>query len=238
MEYGRVDGNDTLDTVVIDFANNTITTLLGDGLGGFSYASSHTFPGGLKSADLGDVNGDLMTDVVVIAGLEVAVLAGMGDGLFELNPSPAELNEAQFTTDATLSDVNDDGVLDLVYTTHRSGPGGDVWIWAGNGAGNFALLGNHQVFPYPEQIEIADVNDDGIIDIGAVNNGDSIVFLLGEGAGAFSSPIGFGIEGIASDFAFGDVDGDADLDVVVLQSHTLYDESRLITLFGDPALYP
>ena len=113
-----------------------------------------------------------------------------------------------------------------------------MWIWEGDGVGGFELIRTFNVFPYPEMIEIADVNADDIVDIGMVGAGAIVFFVLGEGAGQFSPPIGFGIAGIASDFALEDLDGDSNLDVVVTQSNTYYDASRLITLFGDPSLYP
>lgn len=191
-----------------------------------------------------DFNGDGIPDLAIANSYynnTIGILLGNGDGTFRHIKS----YDAGGASPATIlaSDLNGDGKVDLVVLNqcHYQSCGGDavISIFLGNGDGTFELAhgydsggrGLNGGLGVPE-IALADVNQDGKMDIVALNcasrsasecgDGNGVVaVLLGNGDGTFQSPIisNSGGPRLGSGMAVADLNGDGLPDLVV--SHSL-----------------
>ncbi len=187
---------------------------LGDGFGGFSFASS--FPGFVPSV-AGDFDGDGLMDVASAlnsfgVSSEVIVSFGTGDGHFR---EPAKFPLAKFPSRGLSIDLNADGKPDVLILDTS----GNLTALLGDGAGGFGppvttaltLTGSFDLV-------VGDFDEDGFPDVvlyGYENPyGYSLIFLHGDGAGHFGPPVrtpavaGFGL-------AAGDFNGDHHLDIAL-----------------------
>jgi hypothetical protein len=126
-----LDGDEVEDLAVASFGSDTVSILLGDGDGTFTPAPSlDTFAGGPLQVAVGDVNEDLVPDLVVVnegtcgpvCGKPTEVFVGNGDGTFA-----APVGTMYFPGGSVaVLDVDGDGHLDLVG-------GNPVSVWYGDG---------------------------------------------------------------------------------------------------------
>ena len=102
-------------------------------------------------------------------------------------PAPAFVNKSAVTvasgnaSDLAIADLNEDGKLDIVTTSHFSG----VVILFGSGDGKFTAGPNIDVAA-SEFVRAVDLNSDTHVDL--VATGDQIAVLLGKGDGTFAPP--------------------------------------------------
>jgi len=127
-----------VDAILSDTGGPDVAVLLGNGNATFqavrTFASGSTF-GGL---DAGDVNGDGIPDVVMTnAGFSnypnhnLAVMLGNGDGTLA---APVTFAAGNGPESVAVSDVNGDGVADLLVSDYGDGT---VGVILGGGNGNF-----------------------------------------------------------------------------------------------------
>jgi len=159
------------------------------------------------------VNGDRHTDLLVVnqQSNDVSVLLGNGDGTFQSLPRIAV---GQTPTRAAVGDVSGDGIQDLVTANQGAS---DLSVLLGNGNGTFQPERRLPVEPNPLSVAIDDFNRDGRADLAVAYGGfRNVSRLLGNGDGTFQpqTTIPSGSHSF-SDIAAGDVDGDANADLVV-----------------------
>ncbi len=198
--------------------------LLGRGDGTFEPQT--TWAVGRFPSDLavGDVNGDGIPDLVVSnkglvgEGIEdtVSVLIGNGDGTFR--------TQVKYTTGGrpdrvSIADMNKDGLADLV-TVNREGPVGmprNVSILFGLGGGAFGSRQDYALSVFPEQLVVADLNNDGWKDVAACGNQDSqslVVVRMGGAGGVLGSESSYSASYAAQELGVGDLNGDGKLDLI------------------------
>jgi hypothetical protein len=164
-----VNNDGKLDLCVAMTSTSRVAILLGNGNGTFSAAPDYdTTLSSLYGIVAGDLNKDGRLDLVITspASGSLAVALGNGDGSFiapgiypasllssPWNPSPGEV---------ALSDVNEDGNLDIVYANSGSS---SVGILLGDGVGNFFGPSEFPVGGGSLAVAIADLNKDGWPDI-------------------------------------------------------------------------
>ncbi len=154
--------------------SNFVSIFAGSGQGWFLPPQSYSVQIAVSGIAAGDLNGDGITDLVIIGRnpplsdtRDTAVLLGNADGTF----SPAKAYTLGIGGDGSviLRDMNNDGKLDLIV-------GGGIAF--GNGNGTFASVTAQGTG------QIADLNHDGNLDMLAVA-GSGVTEHLGDGHGNF-----------------------------------------------------
>jgi flagellin-like hook-associated protein FlgL len=166
------------------------------------------------------MNGDGSLDVVVVnqGGRSVSVLVGNGDGTFKAalstSTNPPVTGAGSWGMD--VGDVNGDGILDVV-TGNRNFPGaGSVSVMIGRGDGTFNQATTMSTAADTRDVELADLNGDGNLDIISADFGDDqISIFLGNGNGTFQSRISMTLtDGPIKPLAE-DINNDGKLDLIV-----------------------
>ena len=215
-----LNGDGKPDLITANFANNTVSVLLGNGNGSFQSQALYavgTHPLGVAVADL---NGDGKPDIIAANNESdsISVLLGNGNGTFQsqttfgVGLNPYAVAVADISGDGK-SDVVVSGLLALKPYPSTFG----VAVLLGNGDGTFqnpatiATGKNSQ----SNSVTIADLNGDGKPDL-AVANGESstVSVLLGNGNGTFQGPATFGT-GYAINVAVADLNGDGKPDLTI-----------------------
>jgi hypothetical protein len=196
------------------------------GLGGFAFAApvKTAFKTAVNPLAAGrDVDGDGVPDVLVQLGREqhfaLELLHEQSDGTLG---TPVKLPTPSSTRTPVVTDLNHDGILDLVMGIHPLSPlsGVDGYgVLLGRGGGHFAPLAIH-----PDDVAftfaVGDVDGDGIPDLVSVFSPDIDDYGLqalvrkGRGDGTFTAPHtpSFPIASVA--IALADVNGDGKPDIL------------------------
>jgi len=176
----------------LDFATSGNLIALGNGDGTFRNPTdivSSPPAAGFSGIAAGDINKDGWTDLVLTnseffqANLTVLLNNEMG-GFTQV-----AANFGSVTTQPILTDLNQDGYLDLVLRPNSSG----AEIYLGNGTGTFTSQtvlsgpGGAAGFNY-----VADVNGDGIPDL-LVLGYETVDVYLGEGSATYAPAFGLGV---------------------------------------------
>jgi len=218
---GDFNGDLKPDAVVLD--DNGIELQLGDGQGGLGPPTTVAVIGG-DVLTVADFNGDGKLDLAMGRFGHVDVLLGNGDGTFTSTYSQDLTGGAIAFLLAV--DVDGDHHLDLLLDDDQS-----LEVLIGNDDGTFQDPIDYPANA-PRAIAAADFDEDGALDIAAVNGGPSLSILFGNGDGSFGAPtvipVGSSLDGVAA----GDVDGDGHADVAVAISGSGAD-AYLGILVGD-----
>lgn len=207
-----IDGDGDLDILVMNVFGGTPKTgsltnpyfLINDGAGHFSRAddrlptpiSTRVGTEKFTSVSFLDVNGDGKPDLFLGThgdGAENSkILLNNGAGRFSAEiPMPQALLTGQYNINDTLvADLNGDGRLDLVLAVAVEGyTSGRIQILINEGGGQFSdRTSSSLVDPtmprFPESIQAADVNGDGLPDL-VVRSGTTRPVYLNDGQGHF-----------------------------------------------------
>ena len=230
LALADVNKDGKLDALTANYGNNTVSVLLGNGLGGFTLQNIKLSTGtGTQPQDvaIADVNGDGKLDALIaVSGPTVnpssnahtlAVLLGNGLGGFTLQPNQPSTGVNSQPVSLVLGDVNNDGKLDALTANFYSNKQG---VLLGDGAGSFALQTNSPsagAGGSPAGVAAADLNGDSKLDFVTANSAaNKVAVLVGDGLGNFSlsgSP-GSGSGSIPYGIITADVNGDGKPDVI------------------------
>lgn len=144
---------------------------------------------GLSHLAVGDMNKDGHVDLVVAerAHQDLLFFLGKGDGSFQAPVTQALGNDSPGNIE--LVDVDQDGNVDLVMVINSLltkmidgqkiyDSGHTVQIWRGNGMGTFQKQGmSYEVGRDPGSLVVADLNQDGYLDIITASYTDSTIFV-------------------------------------------------------------
>lgn len=233
-----VDGDGDLDLLVgnigcsilsCDGENNRL--YLNDGRGNFSDATAQlpSFQDQTNAIAVGDVDGDGDLDVVIGNGYydeQNRLLINDGSGTF-VDATATQLPvSANATQSVALGDVDGDGDLDLICGNGYAG-GEQNRLYLNDGLGTFTDVTTAQLPSAAEDTQgvcLLDIDGDGDLDLAIANRsfffGVSVNRLyINDGQGTFqdvtASHLPPGLYG-ATAVAAGDVDGDGDQDLVLV----------------------
>jgi hypothetical protein len=215
------------DMAVANENGDSVTVLLGDGIGGFSTSSTVGGLGDARFVDVGDFNGDGNPDLIAAlrTGSNVAVLFGNGAGDF---PTSTNVNVGFIQSSVRPGDFNGDGKLDFIAFSF--GTANQLSVALGNGVGGFSIApGSPVQMGFAASGTLNDFNKDGKLDVALARVSPAqVIVMYGDGTGALTAdaPISFAtnLAGIfTADF---NVDGNLDLAVP-------HSDDSLTLLFGD-----
>lgn len=222
VALGDLDGDKDLDAVVANDFGGAETVWLNNGLGSFTaHPTTPSFGGGFsRDVALADLDGDSDLDAVVANDSDAAetVWLNNGSGVFSAHPTTASFGTG-FSKAVALADLDGDGDRDAVVANTSQ----EATVWRNNGTGSFS--------PHPTtpslgigsstdvDVAIGDLDLDGDRDVVIANSGGLETVWLNNGSGGLtqqSSPqFGSGADA-SSGVALADIDGDNDLDAVVV----------------------
>jgi FG-GAP-like repeat len=231
------------DIALASTEDSSVIILLGNGKGKFAESpgspfSANRFPNDIIIADF-DMDGNLDLAIANTEVSSLTLLLGNGKGQFQQAPnSPFSVKSKPHTHGIATGDFNGDGKLDLVTDSWAENK---VLIIFGDGKGNFGNqtfynVGNH---PY-QRLRASDLYKDGRPDIVTSNlDGRNVTVLLGVGDGKLQEAQGSPFPAGDTPFgiAIGDVNGDGNQDIAVLNSPSITSENKgkdgLTILLGD-----
>lgn len=205
--------------------NGVVKILFNNGDGTFSSGPSS------QSADSGnslaltaaDFNNDGNLDLAVVNTAinelgDVTILLGKGNGRFKLVNAYGVNNEVPEFVRA--GDFNHDGNMDIAVTLNN--PGG-VSVLLGNGDGSFQSPVFYPVEDGPQDLAVANLNNDGNLDLLVVNEcghtsgcrQGTVSVLLGNGDGTFQAQQSYFVGIFPLEVAVADFNGDGSPDLVL-----------------------
>ncbi len=207
LATGDFNGDGKIDLAVTNNGAQSVTILLGDGLGGFTPAAAEVpVDSNPQSVRVGDFNRDGKLDLAVgLAGFmdqpcppggctqAVSIRLGRGDGTF--TAAAPVLQSSGGIEQLAVADVNRDGILDLVFENGTP----PYYIFAGKGDGTFSALPSPALPAFPSILPgaaYADVeNRDGNLDLVTTVSGspgdttDHRIHSVGKGNGQFHNSL-------------------------------------------------
>ena len=179
---------DGKEDIVVLNSNDVLSSLLGNGKGGFAAprtiatlpASSAAFPTLMVA---GDFNGDGNQDLALVPspGNIVKVFLGHGDGTFA---APVSIKDGLLSAgDLAVGDFNGDDRTDIVVAGATS-----VAVLEGKSSGIFGtpiVTATNLTAPDHLILAVGDVNRDSHLDVAVTDKNGGIQLLLGTGSGTF-----------------------------------------------------
>lgn len=207
-------GDGETDLAVASGGVDRVQILLGNGAGAFSLLPEITVERPSKLA-VGDLDDDGFEDLIVSwnptspLGLSLSLYHGLGDGTFgpPLLLAQGATGSIRAAANPLITDINLDGVNDLVAT----GGGDGVGVRLGLGGGSLSGISYYGGPAQMSSLVDLDLNTDGLRDL-LFLSGTDIGVLLAITPGQFGLTSTFHSTG--SEFGFGDLDTDGAIDVV------------------------
>ena len=154
-----------------------------------------SIPIGGSAPNFGDFNNDNIPDLLgsILVNNTVAVLPGNGDGTFQtarISATGAGLGSFGSAKDSEAADLNGDGFDDIVVANTSSA---DVSVLLSRGDGTFDVQRRFDTLAVASELEIADVNRDGIPDLMVTDVQRDVIgqisLLIGRGDGTFEPQV-------------------------------------------------
>ena len=160
-----------------------------DRTGSSEYISEKSFLNFCSSMDMGDFNGDGLSDMVFVQKVNsnhtvvVRINNGSGSWIEEI------IFANNISKEVFASDLNNDGKAEVVVV-QKNGPQQSYSIYSRTDSGTYEELGNtFTVQGWFASVSFGDVNGDGFNDMSVIKGSNSILVLISDGNGAFMEEI-------------------------------------------------
>jgi len=194
----------------------TVVIWYGDGTGIMKDPIFLPLKADVRSIAIGDFIEDGLTDIAISVQREAS-----GIMLWKNQPNrkwikangPVNINKYEGLRGA---DVNRDGHMDLIAANFTSDHQGGIQVWFGNGSGEWSSDRGPTVTGIYMDVAVADLNDDGNLDLIGSGWGTygALRVWLGNGAGGWAASQQT-YAGSFNKLSLGEVNGDGHLDVLV-----------------------
>jgi hypothetical protein len=196
---GDFDGNGKQDVLIA--GSNHLDVLLQNSAGFTDVPITSADAAEPNAGAVGDFNDDGILDVATANYNKnnVTVLLGSADGQFASGIATT-LTAGSQSRSIVVGDFNNDGYEDLATACTEG-----VWVWFGDGAGNFSPS-THNPFTVsnPQSLAVGDFDGDGHQDLAVADLAGEVLILLGTGSGDFNASLAF--TGTSSPFSTRAVD--------------------------------
>jgi len=227
------------DVAVANNSSNDVSVLLGNGDGTFAPPMGYSIGNGPVALTVGDFQGDGRLDLVTANNgtKDLSLLSGNTNGSFgpEVRLGLGTSTPYPYLQSVAAADLDGDGKGDLVVSYLWEGIEYFHGVLPGNGDGTFRPLHLTPAGPNAFGLMIvADANGDGIPDLVSTSPGggatQDILIALGQGDGTFSEPQRYAVGCGPYYLAFGDFNGDGQVDLAAstFGCYATYDLSILI----------
>ncbi len=220
LASGDMNGDGFVDVAVANYYGDTVSVLHGDGAGNFVTAQAWAVGQHPSDVVLCDLDGDLDLDLVSVDQFSHQISVALNSGGVFLAPVTHPAGYGPLT--AAAADLNQDGKVDLALAVLSSN---SLGVMLGDGAGGFGAITLIGTGSSPFEIEVADLDGDGLLDLAATDAGVSLFsatahVAFGTGNGAFTAPLGLVVGAGAYGMSTGDVNGDGLVDLLVASYST------------------
>ena len=209
-----VDGDGALDAVATNPANDSVTVALGNGLG--ALGSVQTYPTGDEPVDLTvvDWNHDGVLDVVTAnrRSDDISILVGHGPLGFA---PPSSFFAWAGPTALAMADLDGNGWLDVIVTNSQYSAQPPVLsVLYGTSYGGFLNLTHYSIGSEAHDLDVADLDGDGMLDLLPLLTGaEAVAVLLGDAQGGFDLRRTYGVGRGPEAAVLADFDGDGRIDL-------------------------
>jgi hypothetical protein len=229
---GDFNNDGTPDLIILDSIHSSISLMVGNANGGFSWYNGISLPAPFNSIAIGDFNGDGNLDIVLGSSQTTtgsqptsSVCIMLGDGNSHFTPMP-NVTIPGVANQIAVGDFNHDGKPDILILGFSQ----TISVLTGDGTGRFTVteLPSSQAMALLS-VTLADFNGDGNLDAAVTTYGKGVQIYLGNGAGGFTlSTIPLLPTAQPGDIVSADFNKDGKIDLAV----TDYASSSVILLFG------
>ena len=214
-----LDNDGFADLIAVNDGTKKLSVQLNNGDGTFDEQAAYDTEFGPYDVQTADFDGDGNQDVAVAYRTSdgVDVYLGNGDGTLA---APGFYATGDTAESLALGDVDGDGDVDIVTSNFGlfGGTGDSISLLRNNGDGTFAPQEETPVGSNPQDIELADIDGDGNLDVVlALETANTVVVLTNDGMGGFGSPAGTPAGTLPYELAVGDLDGNGTPDAISAQ---------------------
>jgi hypothetical protein len=219
LAVGQFNGDHKPDLVV--GTSKGLDVLLGQGDGTFQLKQSfhffvdRTIPEPVTAVAVSDLRSNGTQDIVALAGAELDVLLGNGNGTFQ---APVQHQSGGTVTSFVVDDFTGDGKPDIV-TSNGGGQSASLSLLAGVGDGTFLAPQTVSLGQSANALAAGEFRGDGKLDLALADSGsNSVTVLLGNGNGTFATTPAFAAGVAPVSIAAGDFNGDGKADLVTTEA--------------------
>ncbi len=185
LAVGDFNGDGIADAITIGDQGVWLITGKGDGIFNPPVLAVAGIANGAYRFAAADMNKDGKLDLIVSTNTGIAVLFGNGNGTFQ---APVNYSTKIPGPSITVADINSDGYLDVLCMSTSDDAAITIFL---GGAGGQLKAPYYFAIPNYEDVEVGDVNGDGIPDLVS----DSVYIAYGKGNGEFTKPVYFPVGG-------------------------------------------